>query len=167
MEQHAIAKPEAPVQSDGSVVVGSNVQKRSLATFADFLHDCAHQCCSIPAAYVIGMRADRTHLCIAWNAQALSRHCDQSSIPMDSEICPKFVGSFAKRSGLGELRQSDHLRNISFGKFDDVGCVIGYCRAVMQHLQEGRGGDLDPASGWSLRSIKEKCDSITSHQRSQ
>ena len=88
------------------------MQDGSLATLADCVYDFGHQRLRIATPAKIRMGADGAYLRESRQGEPLTRHRSQPSIFPNSQKVSQFNRSGAKGTGIGELRQRQHLLNV-------------------------------------------------------
>ena len=115
MQQGAFRESQPFIYLDGARVLGKDVQDRLLAAAEDAVHQRVDQNAGIAVTEMVGMRAHGTDLGVAGKLEALARHRCQRSADANAEVISHFVGARAKGAGIGQLGESQHFRNISFG----------------------------------------------------
>src|SRR5208337_3028510 len=157
-------KSQPLVDLDRANIVLADVQKWRFFAVANALHDFRHQKCGIALARVLRMRADRTHLCVARNLQALTRHRNQLSLRANAQVRSQFVGATAKRPRLRQGSQFNHLPRVWPAKFYQVQAaelrVESGLRSpvVGNHLQQGRTRHETPTGSRLVWVIEEQPD---------
>ena len=149
MERATHGEAEGPIDADGLVVGGEDVEDWRFFAGTNFAHDDGDERAGIAAATGLGMGANAADLNEARQVEPLTGHGEELAVIKDAKEGAELEGALTEGTGVGELGEFEHLGHVCRGESADEGFGGGGRgrRTICDHLTHLVGAIENPACG--------------------